>query len=1020
MSAQPTDALVRALAEAEARGLSPASDGDHLRRLALEHGVPFDDLCDALAAAALLTGTQPDPSVVWRGALQALGTYEVGPELGRGGMGVVYRAHQRSLGRDVALKVLVPGELLFGEALARFEREARALAKLKHPYIVPIHEVGRAGDVAYYAMDLYEGGSLADLLRKNARPMPIARCVRLVHQIAEALAHVHAHGLVHRDLKPANILLDAAGDAHLADFGLAVDPAEGATLTKPGHLLGTPDYMAPEQARGERARIDERTDVYALGVMLYECLVGRRPFEGRGFFDKVHAVVHTEPPAPRALRREIPRALERIVQQAMAKSPERRYATASAMAADLARFSAGELVTARGLTAFERVLGMARRRRGALLGACAVALVAAAGYLGWSWQRDTALETLQLAQQLTREGEQRAADLVHLRALKRLEGRPLGDDAERELALEGVASIFRSHASAPRAERTERRAELERHVTWLQRELGARHPGARLAEGALARIGDDAGAALQRWQATSSAALRLELERESDRVAAAQRELLALSPYLQRPGHPYLLPAALLAERLLGALPAEAVPRSLGPWCHAALALVEHAPSIWPGSVPDFAYDADADPLSRLLAGERRSPALLQGLAELLADDAADHAVHVAAARCAARALDYPPLVLLLPQEAEAPDWDAARARRELGLEWRRAFGVDVPPALDAELAVLVFDGPDGAARVAASTSTSVSFAEARAVALEFAVADSGSARVEVTLQQREHQGALGIAADVVVLGPSGRVPGVTAATGILPHGFAHVLADIEVPTGRRTRQVQPAVRALLVVATREPLHTEGADEPQWGERLLASAAHFAGPEANVTTAERRDFWRSPTPLGLARLVRGLDSADMRLPEPFETGLSARSWSSDEVLAVRGLELALGRFDTTAVATQMQTLTSGRAEERPLLLPNAGELLSHPSAEVRRFAAARAVPTRITAAELERGAAAFRAAGEELPPHLAACLARPSWGERGAGLVEWMTGSRGLLAALVAMLAGIALWLYRRGRRSSA
>src|SRR5262249_14726273 len=226
------------------------------------------------------------------------GDYEIVRELGRGGMGVVYLANQKSLGRAVAVKVLRPGETTFGPLVKRFLEEARHLARLRHPNIVSIHEIGRADSEPYFTMDYVAGQPLSALLARGgtgmSKPGPAAetcadedaapaarasharlaptQALAILKQAAAGVQHAHEHGIIHRDLKPGNILVDASGQAHVTDFGLARDRAHSSKLTGSGEILGTPAYMAPEQARGQKELIGEATDVHALGVILYEML----------------------------------------------------------------------------------------------------------------------------------------------------------------------------------------------------------------------------------------------------------------------------------------------------------------------------------------------------------------------------------------------------------------------------------------------------------------------------------------------------------------------------------------------------------------------------------------------------------------------------------------------------------------------------------------------------------------------------------------------------------------------------
>ncbi len=306
--------------------------------------------------------------------------YEILGELGRGGMAVVYRARQRALDRVVAVKVLRPGEMFFDGMLRRFEKEAQTLARLRHPHIVAIHDVGRAGGNVFFSMDLVEGASLHDLIARGG--MTPSRTVKLMRQVVSAVSYAHSRGLIHRDLKPANILVDGEDRAFVADFGLAreISGAEGMTHT--GQILGTPAFMAPEQARGDSAAIGEPADTYALGAILYECLTGRLPFEGKPLPELIQAVLHEDPPAPRTINPRVPRDLQVICLKAMEKDPARRYATAQALLEDLERFEEGREIRARPPSVAYRVTRLAARHRGPL--ATAVVAAAAAGAILWT------------------------------------------------------------------------------------------------------------------------------------------------------------------------------------------------------------------------------------------------------------------------------------------------------------------------------------------------------------------------------------------------------------------------------------------------------------------------------------------------------------------------------------------------------------------------------------------------------------------------------------------------------------
>jgi formylglycine-generating enzyme required for sulfatase activity len=315
------------------------------------------------------------------GQLPEIEGYVVERMIGSGGMGVVYLARQISLDRLVALKVLPPVAALTPERLERFRREARAAAKLRHPAIVQIHDVSRCGPYEYFSMDYVEGHDLGQEIRaqigdKEEEPeeaqellLPawdspdfIATAARLGAEIADGLACAHAAGIVHRDVKPPNILLDRGGHPCLVDFGLALDASIGST-TRTGDLRGTLPYMSPEQARATRNRIDDRTDVYSLGVVLYELLTLHKPFEGTGIEQLIDQILHREPRSPRKLNPRIPRDLEVIVGKAMAKRAGDRYPTAKSLHDDLHRFLRHEAIEARPPTTAQRALRLVRRYR---------------------------------------------------------------------------------------------------------------------------------------------------------------------------------------------------------------------------------------------------------------------------------------------------------------------------------------------------------------------------------------------------------------------------------------------------------------------------------------------------------------------------------------------------------------------------------------------------------------------------------------------------------------------------------
>jgi hypothetical protein len=258
-------------------------------------------------------------------------------------MGVVYRARQEYLNRVVALKMVLTGAHASLEERARFRREAEALARLKHPNIVQIYQIGEHHGLPFLVLDFCPGGSLAKKLAGTL--LPAREAAGLLEQVARAVQAAHAAGIIHRDLKPANVLLGEDGSAKITDFGLARRPEEGRGLTQTGVILGTPSYMAPEQAAGKE--VGPAADLYALGAILYECLTGRPPFKGATPLDTLDQVRTQEPVQPSRLQPKVPADLEAVCLKCLEKSPRQRYANAAALAEDLGRFLAGEPTSAR-------------------------------------------------------------------------------------------------------------------------------------------------------------------------------------------------------------------------------------------------------------------------------------------------------------------------------------------------------------------------------------------------------------------------------------------------------------------------------------------------------------------------------------------------------------------------------------------------------------------------------------------------------------------------------------------------
>jgi tRNA A-37 threonylcarbamoyl transferase component Bud32 len=272
--------------------------------------------------------------------------YEIAGELGRGGMGVVYKARQTGLNRTVALKMILAGEHASAADLARFRVEAEAVARIQHPNIVQIHEIGDRDGRPFFSLEFCDGGSLAAKL--DGTPWVARRAAELVETLARAVQAAHDRQVVHRDLKPANVLLAADGTPKIADFGLAKRLDASAGQTASGAILGTPSYMAPEQANGSK-HVGTAADIYALGAILYELLTGRPPFKAPTALDTVMQVVSDEPARPRALQSKIPRELEAVCLKCLAKLPSSRYASAGALADDLAAWLDGRPVAARPL-----------------------------------------------------------------------------------------------------------------------------------------------------------------------------------------------------------------------------------------------------------------------------------------------------------------------------------------------------------------------------------------------------------------------------------------------------------------------------------------------------------------------------------------------------------------------------------------------------------------------------------------------------------------------------------------------
>jgi tRNA A-37 threonylcarbamoyl transferase component Bud32 len=343
--------------------------------------------------------TAVDPTL---GTVRYFGDYELLEEIARGGMGVVYKARQVSLNRIVALKMILAGQLAGEAEVQRFLREAQMAANLRHPHIVPIHEVGQHNGQHYFSMDFIEGKSLAELVRDQ--PLPPLEAARLLVPVARAIHFAHKQGTLHRDLKPSNVLLDPFGRPLVTDFGLAKQMTTpdhpGNQLTATGAVLGTPSYMPPEQASGRHGAMGPASDVYSLGAILYELVTGRPPFRAATPFDTLLQVLDAKPAPPRLLNPAVSRDLETILLKCLAKEPGLRYGSAEDLALDLEAFVAGRSIKARRPGVVERCRRWAWRHRGRLIQAAVVAVLSVGlvlgGWQAWSRHTDAQLGRLHL------------------------------------------------------------------------------------------------------------------------------------------------------------------------------------------------------------------------------------------------------------------------------------------------------------------------------------------------------------------------------------------------------------------------------------------------------------------------------------------------------------------------------------------------------------------------------------------------------------------------------------------------
>ncbi len=390
---------------------------------------PSADSSPTVAESASGGTPTPAPSAP---AGRSFGPYVLVEELGRGAMGVVWKAWDIRLRRTVALKQVHADPTGSSERIERFEREARLAARLRHPHILPIHEVGVHEGQHYFTTDFLVARPMDAVMNDG---VPARTAIGWVRMVADALHHAHGQGVVHRDVKPSNILIDAEGRAWLTDFGVAKETAlealpgtQGTTLTATGSLVGSPQYMSPEQARGQVRELGPATDQFSLGVVLYEVLAGRPPFQGDSLRELLNAVVERDPVPPRVFQPRVHIDVETICLKAMEKDPARRYPSAGALAADLARYLEGEPIEARPAPLLARAWRRCLKHPVKLT--AAVLLVLAGSWAAWREVHDAAVQR-QLVEE-TRRADAEARDLRRRRA------QPLFESAQRTLEVSDI------------------------------------------------------------------------------------------------------------------------------------------------------------------------------------------------------------------------------------------------------------------------------------------------------------------------------------------------------------------------------------------------------------------------------------------------------------------------------------------------------------------------------------------------------------------------------------------------------
>jgi WD40 repeat protein/tRNA A-37 threonylcarbamoyl transferase component Bud32 len=452
--------LPPAPAGADAMTLPPTAETITLPPLAANTKAPPATLPPGAADAGPATANNRSPA-----------GYDILSELGRGGMGVVYKARQTRLRRTVALKMILAGGHAGAADLERFKTEAEAIARLQHPHIVQIHEIGEHDGRPFFSLEFCSGGSLEKKL--VGTPLPSREAAALVEKLALAMQAAHDRGVIHRDLKPANVLLSEDGTPKITDFGLAKKLDED-SKTQTGSIMGTPSYMAPEQAGGKSKELGPACDIYALGAILYECLTGRPPFRAATPLDTVLQVVSDEPVPPHQLQSKAPRDLETICLKCLAKEPRKRYASAAALADDLRRFQHGEPIHARPVGQFEKAVKWVKRRPVVAGLLAVVVLVTLAGIGGITLALGVALaerdhakdqETKALDEKAKADAERQKADTERQKA----DTERHKADLERKRAEQGEAE---AKAQLDRAQRFLCNAQLLQVASLCQRSPG--------------------------------------------------------------------------------------------------------------------------------------------------------------------------------------------------------------------------------------------------------------------------------------------------------------------------------------------------------------------------------------------------------------------------------------------------------------------------------------------------------------------------------------------------------------------